>query len=143
MTSERIKTMYEDLGMTVEEIAGEENVDTSLVKTSLAASSHTYTEKLKAGKEEDITDEEYKTYLTAYKELAIAGSEEYPAIKERSLRWLMEEKKGRNEARIKALAQSHGLGTNFNVLVLQNALDASAKIKKKLQGKKKAELIEV
>lgn len=145
MTHQRILTMYEELDMTVEQIASEEELDLELVKEYLASNSLVYRSKLKKG-EEEITDAEYKQYLEQYKCLGLNSENE--VVKEKILWKLIEEKKGRNEARIKALENRSSANINLlsgsvNLIVLQQALKAAQEAKKLVLEDKKKEAIEV
>lgn len=145
MTHQRILTMYEELDMTVEQISIEEELDLELVKEYLASNSLVYRSKLKKG-EEEITDAEYRNYLQEYKCLGLNSENE--VIKEKILWKLIEEKKGRNEARIKALENRSSANINLlsgsvNLIVLQQALKAAQEAKKLVLEDKKKEAIEV
>lgn len=145
MTHQRILTMYEELDMTVEQISIEEELDLELVKEYLSSNSLVYRSKLKKG-EEEITDAEYRNYLQEYKCLGLNSENE--VIKEKILWKLIEEKKGRNEARIKALENRSSANINLlsgsvNLIVLQQALKAAQEAKKLVLEDKKKEAIEV
>lgn len=111
--NQRIRVMHEDLGMTPEQISEDGGIELVLVKSVLASIDPVFAKTI----EEDISDGEYKQFLSTYKNLALGTDN--PNVQERSLRWLMEEKKGRNEARIKSLQE---MG-KVNVLLLQQAFE--------------------
>lgn len=88
----QIVTLYEN-GLTVDQIHNEfPDLDTSSIKAVLLANCPAYSQKTE-DKEEEITDDEYKQFLTVYKQIALFG--EHDHIREKALRRLMDEKKGR------------------------------------------------
>jgi hypothetical protein len=94
---------YEMYGMSVDALADEHSLEPTAVKALLLRHSRKYKENLQEEKEqegateEDISRDEYKELIASYKELARFSDNEH--IKERALRFLIEEKKGRNDRR--------------------------------------------
>lgn len=97
-----IKQQYEVLGSSPSEIAAEMDIEEAAVKISLYAHSSLYRRNLSGSeldkslppgttKDEDITDDEYKDFLTAYKNLAMTSENE--VIQEKALKFLLEAKK--------------------------------------------------
>lgn len=95
-----IKQQYEILGSSPSEIAAEMDIEEAAVKVSLYSHSSMYRKRLEGNegqdlvgttKDEDITDDEYKDFLTAYKNLAMTSENE--VIQEKALKFLLEAKK--------------------------------------------------
>ena len=95
-----IKQQYEILGSSPSEIAAEMDIEEAAVKISLYSHSSMYRKRLEGTegqelggttKDEDITDDEYKDFLTAYKNLAMTSENE--VIQEKALKFLLEAKK--------------------------------------------------
>ena len=95
-----IKQQYEILGSSPSEIAVEMDIEEAAVKVSLYSHSSMYRKRLEGNegqdlvgttKDEDITDDEYKEFLQAYKDLALNTDNDF--LKERSLKFLLESKK--------------------------------------------------
>lgn len=95
-----IKQQYEILGSSPSEIAAEMDIEEAAVKVSLYSHSSMYRKRLEGTegqdlvgttKDEDITDDEYKDFLTAYKNLAMTSENE--VIQEKALKFLLEAKK--------------------------------------------------
>lgn len=95
-----IKQQYEILGSSPSEIAAEMDIEEAAVKISLYSHSSMYRKRLEGNegqdlvgttKDEDITDDEYKDFLTAYKNLAMTSENE--VIQEKALKFLLEAKK--------------------------------------------------
>lgn len=93
MNPTTIKTAYEELELTPEEIAEDQGLELGAVKACLKQNSPKFNRGVKSGTEEDISDEEYKQILGAYKQLALYSENDF--VRERSLRQLINEKKGR------------------------------------------------
>jgi hypothetical protein len=135
-TNERITLKYDDLDMSPQEIADDEQLDVECVKVCLNIHSQKYRNataiKQPNEQEEEITDTEYKLILQGYKSLALTSENEH--IREKASKYLIEEKKGRNEARIKALMPTANNGGVVNVLMLQQAFGQIKKIRRQLRG---------
>ena len=129
-----IITAYEVCGLSPEEIAAQEDLEVESVKAVLLQFSVQYRKSFTAvtavaiekgedvtlgapDPEPEITEVEYKAMWDAYKQLAMYS--EVDSVRERALRFALEEKKGRNSARIRALA---GVSGNKNVLLLNQVL---------------------
>jgi hypothetical protein len=98
-TNKVIITSYEVCKLSPEEIAEQEGLELESVKAVLLQSSTLYKEHLqncKGQDKEDISDNEYEVLLDAYKSLALNTEQEN--VKEKALRFLINEKKGRNSA---------------------------------------------
>lgn len=153
--NQTIVTAYEVCGLSPEEIAAQEDLEVESVKAVLLQFSMDYRKNttavavttIKPSVEEDteepttvdpepeISPEEYKTMWDAYKQLALYS--EVDAVRERALRFALEEKKGRNSARIRALAGASG---NKNVLLLNQVLRKVKQINGNSESKEKPAL---
>ena len=92
-----IITLYEQ-GASIEEIAAELCLDISAIKVTLIQGSQKYRDMLreKEIKNADIvSDGEMKELVNAYKNVALYS--EIDSVKERALRFLINERKGRND----------------------------------------------
>ena len=87
----QILVLYEQEGVSPEEIAEGLGYDIVAVKSILASHSQLYRQKMKNGKV-IITDEEFEDFNRAYKQLALYS--EVDAVRERALRRLRDEKLG-------------------------------------------------
>jgi len=88
----QILTAYETLGMSVEDICDQLSVDEGMVGEILWRMSAEYRKKNKIG-EEDLAGH--------YKNLALNSPVD--SVRERALRWLIDESKGRNDIGIETL----------------------------------------
>lgn len=89
---QQIVSMYETLDMDPEEISDDLDCEIEAVKLSLKTHSGEYNKALKH-EIEDITDDEYDQINRAYKQLALFS--ENDAVREKALRRLRDEKRGR------------------------------------------------
>lgn len=140
-----IKTMYEDLGMTPEEIADDRGYDVSAVKAILMSCSGVYREVLKTpeGKTQDITEEQFDQINAAYVNLALYS--EVDSVRARCLKNLRDEYRGRlkNPNAIKSL--------NLNIVQLNGQLArsrevkelAAARVQELMNKNKKQEVVDV
>lgn len=110
-TNQDIVSLYEQ-GLSIDEIACELGWEREAVKAILLVNSKLYKEQCQTqeGAEQEITDDEYKEILKAYKQLAIYS--DVDSVRERALRNLINERKGRNN--IQGLLK----GTNFNITLI-------------------------
>lgn len=90
----QIKVAYEENEMSPEEIAGEFGFDLTAVKVALSRTSAKYRKDVKAGAEEDISDDEFREIKRVAKDLALYS--ENDAVRARMISFLWNEKKGRN-----------------------------------------------
>lgn len=125
MNSTSIVTGYEVCDMSPEEIAEAEGLDLETVKITLKHHSMKYRKDVKQGRTEDVSEDEYEQILTAYKELALYSDSDF--VKERALRQLMNEKKGRNDPK------SRGQHLRINVLQVNNLIRQARGEKKELE----------
>mgnify|MGYP001567465887 CR=1 FL=1 len=95
MNPTSIVTAYEVCKMSPEEIAEAEGLELETVKMALKQYSRAYVAGIKNGKEDDVSDAEYTQLLGAYKQLALYSDSDF--VRERALRQLINEKKGRND----------------------------------------------
>ena len=103
-------------GCSEEEIAGEVNLDVVAVKYSLLRSSVDYRKENNKIKQKNITDEEVSEFYESYKNLARGTENEY--LKEKTLRWLIEDAKGYHDNKRNILPLNGGV----NLIVLNNSL---------------------
>jgi len=81
--------------MTTEQIAVEVGLEEIAVKACLSSYSSLYNDQMSSEKEEeDISDEEFAQIKMAYKQLMFSEDDR---VKEKALRFLWDEKKGRNK----------------------------------------------
>lgn len=140
-----IVTAYEVCGLTPSEIALQEDLEVEAVKSVLLQFSAKFRKEGEqpsfqqqsnglvesVDPEPEITSDEYRAMWAAYKEIALYS--EVDSVRERALRFALEEKKGRNKARVKALQDNAVKGNNILVLnqilkrvkLLQNGDDLS------------------
>ena len=114
--------LYESCGMTVSQIAEECNLEESAVKGLLSNYSTKF--KQEASKaEEEISSSEKQEFVEVIKSLARCAENEQ--IKMKCAMWLVDERKGRNDAKVKMLSRlaSGGNGAvNINILTLNDQL---------------------
>jgi hypothetical protein len=113
-----IVASYEKLGLTPEQIAASFGWELEAVKLILAANSSQYRKSTEGdciiG---DISDAEYKDILLAYKQIALYS--EVDSVRERALRNLIDEKKGRKKS---VLGKG---GANFSITQINNYIKAA------------------
>ncbi len=112
----QIVAAYETCEVTPEEIAEQFGIELETVKIALLQSPK-YRESIKQGEEEDVTQDEYKAILHEYKSLAFSTRDD--GVKEKSLRFLINEKKGRNSTNAALLK---GSGVVFNILQINASI---------------------
>jgi hypothetical protein len=123
----RIIAMYETAEMTAEEIAMDEGLEVEVVKATLLQGSGVYRsqsrgasgskEGEKASEEEPfMTEDEFRQVKAAYKQIALDGDVD-SGVRERALRNLINEHKGRNDT--VNLVKNGG---NINILMLNESL---------------------
>lgn len=127
-----IKRSHDEDGLSAEDIAAGMGLDAALVRGVLAGASAEYRlEQAAVGNldpYEIVTDGDFKRIRDAYKDLALNDPNTPPHVRERMLRWMLDEKKGRN--RVKEIAP----GININILNLNKRLqEIQAKSAKALE----------
>ena len=124
---EMIRTQYET-GLGVADIAAELGVENGAVKSILAQCSEKYQKDLAGGSggeiPEDITDIEYREFLDGVKHIARYSEDEH--LKAKMLIRLLDDKKGRLDARHSPRHQALPTGVN-NIYVLNDAIVAGRK----------------
>lgn len=93
LTVEQVVCLYEEHEMPIEDLSIEFGVSPESIKAALLQGSSKYREQLKASKEM-VSDAEDKLFVEAYKNLALTTDNVF--VKERALRNLINEKRGRN-----------------------------------------------
>lgn len=117
----RIIAMYESEEMTPEEIAMDEDLEVEVVKAALLQGSTAYRRAMRGSEDSDkeepfMTGEEFRQIKAAYKNIAL--NEEVDAgVRERALRNLINEHKGRND-----VANLVKNGGNVNLIMLNESL---------------------
>ncbi len=102
---------YDELGMTIEEIAEEHpNLDPVGIKTCLTTFSLKYKQENSTPDQPEITDDEHRLFMNSYKGLALGAEDE--KVRERALKFLINEKKGRNDV-IKKMVEDSNKQVNF------------------------------
>lgn len=121
---QQIVTAFEVNGMTAEEISQElyPEMDVVVIKTVLQQNSTVYAQKnkeaLKKGEESDINEFEFEQIKRAMKGLAFSTSNE--ELKYKTLKFLWNEKKGRNDAALTvAKLQALRGAPQTNIFLLQ------------------------
>lgn len=139
LIDQQIRILFEVSGLSVADIAADLGLEPLAVKQSLIAHSTTYRKAARAVAKENggelpssalvampdgetreiefISDEEFNQYTDAYKDLALTS--ENHVIKEKALRFLIDEKLGRNNP------ENKGLGKDINVLAFNAAVMAA------------------
>ena len=93
----RLLSLFENLGLSLDQIAAEESIPEAEVKAVLYQHSRQYRDSVdKEKSREDISDEEFQALLYTYKEIAMHAEDD--SVREKALRFLINEKKGRNDA---------------------------------------------
>lgn len=118
----QIKLMYEQ-GVSPEEIASELGAEVSSIKATLLSCSRLYRQRVNGKdeeKQEDIEETEWDEIRQAYKQLAL--NSDNPVVQEKALRFLWQEKKGRNN-----LVPKVPQGTGINLLILNSTLTEAKK----------------
>lgn len=137
-----IVTAFEDCGLGAEEIAEQHGLELTAVRAVLIQCSSKYRKQIKkaekaatsetlapAQNNEDqkfelVADEEFDEIRQAYKDLAFTS--ENDAVREKSLRWLLNEKKGRNDM-VKSIKEAPQLSVNqFNFMLKEARENAKA-----------------
>ena len=138
-TQTAIVSDYEQNGASPEQIAQDQDLDITAVKATLLQFSSKYRDTLQDKKsalveKEDVTEDEYSEILAAYKNLALYSDNDF--LRERALRNLINERKGRNDPKVKEQVVKSGGTINVFTLneyivearakALQNAIDVGA-----------------
>lgn len=87
----QIVTAFETLGLSLEQIAGQFDIEVDEVRAILFDNSRAYRQQCGRLRSEDEVEE----LLTEYR--ALAKRSEVDAVRERALRFLIDERKGRND----------------------------------------------
>lgn len=115
----QIKKSYDELGMTPEQIADDQDLDIVAVKAALQNCSAKYRKDInKEGKEDlDFSDSQLREVNQAMYDLAMGSEDEH--LRAKLLMYIRDDKKGRREpARLPQ-------GNNFNVLVFNEQLQTA------------------
>ena len=122
-----IKQAYSE-GLSAEEIAEGYELELALVKTVLSGDHNYRLKEAAAGNLEAyevVRADEMDIFVQAYKEVVLNAEKTPPSVRERGLRYLIEEGKGRND-KLKTPP-----GVSFNIMMLQQAMvDIEAKKRK-------------
>jgi len=112
--AETIKALYEDSELTPEEIAESLGVHPSVVRLVLKGSSEKYTA---TDAKADVTDAEFEAVKEATKQIAF-DKDQAAFLRAQMLKFLWNEKKGRNDAKVGQVA------ANMNILILNEKLSS-------------------
>lgn len=117
--NEELAQMY-DAGLSLEEMALETGYEVSAIKNTLLQISSRYRAEARLvakreGAKPQITDEEDDAIIEALKNIVYSSDNDMVRVK--AAIYLHDEKKGRNDARLKQTS-----GVNINVLMLNSAL---------------------
>lgn len=131
-TNSQIVTLYEVENLPPEVIAEELSWEVAAVKAillqnSLAYRKATFPDKEGHSEEPDITEEEFAQIKTALKNIALYGEDE--ATRARVLKFLFDEKKGRNINPATVIAQAPKLNITIINAQLQRARAAISRAK--------------
>jgi hypothetical protein len=127
-----IKTRYEDLEMSVADIAEDMRLDADAVRMSLAQTSATYRVELRQGKVEEKAFFENAVAKRAAETMEQLLDSPEESVKFRAAKFIMDEYKGRNDAAVKGLRSMQNLG--IGVLQLNEALRRSREQLAKARG---------
>jgi hypothetical protein len=123
-----IKQAYSE-GLSAEEIAEGYELELALVKTVLAGDHNYRLKEAAAGNLEAyevVRADEMDIFVQAYKNVVLDSDKTPPSVRERGLRYLIDEGKGRNNNKSKTPP-----GVSFNIMMLQQAMvDIEAKKRK-------------
>lgn len=114
----QVKMLYEQ-GVSPEEIAETLGMETAAVKATLLSVSNVYRRRVNgkdSAVEEAVSPDEFSQIKEAYFSMALDG-DTHPHVKEKMLRFLWNEHKGRNE-----LVQKTPTGPGINLVVLNNQI---------------------
>lgn len=103
-------------GCSESEISEALGLEETAVKYSLLRSSVDYRKENNKIRKEHISDDDLSEFFESYKDLARNTEDEY--LKEKTLRWLISEKKGYNDTKKNILPLNGGI----NLFVLNNSL---------------------
>jgi len=128
----QIVVAYEEAGLTPEEIAADLEMDVTSVKLALAQNSRVYKKAL--GQEvEVVSDAEVSEMHSIIKSIAVSQQFDNPGVALKAAKWIIDEKKGRNDAKVNTT-------NKINVVVFNEKL-ASAR-ERMLDMKRKAGILE-
>lgn len=127
--SKEIVSMFEVCGMTPEQISDEVGIELAVVKCCLKANSSAYNETVLP--EHDITDAEFEQIKMGYKQLMFSEDEK---VRERALRFLWNEKKGRNED--KTMIANIG---KMNIIMFNERLNKARQARERFLSKNNSE----
>ena len=122
----QIVTAFEDLGMTPEEIAAQEDLDVAVIKSTLAQFSSLYRKACKKDDSLNFTDDELARANGVISNLMQYAEDE--KVQLRAAIYLRDDKKGRLDA-VREMA-----GLNFNVLSMQSAMEKAMRAMNRAKG---------
>lgn len=131
---------YEVEGMSPEEISEVEELEVSVVKNTLMQHSSKYKQENKSVSQEEntsgISESEYQDILNGVKQIALYEEQSHTKLK--ASLYLIEEYKGRNDARARGTSKSGAPVVNINMGAallnhhLRKAKEVSARIRQEL-----------
>lgn len=129
-TAQQIVTLFEEVGLTPEQIAEDQEMDISVVKLALTQHSPQYRSALREN-EETFSDDEYNAAKMAISGLVFAEDE---SVRLRAATFVVNEKKGRNNILCNKNGRQLGNNTNFNILVVNQQLARAREALDKSKG---------
>lgn len=132
-----IVTSYEVLELSVEDIAAQEGLEVESVKAILAGHSSLYRERLRSDSAtEDISNGEFEDIKSAMKQIALYGEQE--GVRLKALRFLWDEKKGRNEIKKDEGARN----LRVNVLIFNQQLKKIREVRSKVRDTQTPQILD-
>lgn len=107
---------YEDLQMSVEDIALDLNLDQAAVRLSLAQNSSSYRVELRSGKGEEKQLFEEMVMMRAKRVMGELLTSDDSQTQFRAAKFIIDENTGRNNAAVRGLAATRQLGISVNEL---------------------------
>lgn len=121
-----IVTMYETLGMSIEEIHQEDGWDLVSIKACLMQNSPVYRERVKCKMEDGFNEQDNRDSLQVVRE-AMHGEDEH--VRLRAAIFLREDYKGRRDVKASDLSRMGGITINQFNTYLQQANEARERAK--------------
>ncbi len=138
-TASQLVTLFEDCGLTPEQISQDQEIDISVVKLALSQHSTIYRAALRE-QEETFSEDEYTAAKQAIASLIYAEDE---ATRLRASKFIVDEVKGRNAIVSKRTGAILGNGTptTFNILIINQQMQRAREALEKSKSSKLASQI--
>lgn len=110
-SNQQIVSQYEELGMSAEEIAEQEDIDVTCVKATLMQCSSKYRKECTKVDDTNFTDEQHRMATDVIAQIAAGQIDDTPvSTRLKAAMYLKDDKKGR----LDAVKQMNGLNINVN-----------------------------